>query len=187
MHPRTDDENAIRKVLAGDTEAFRPLLERYRKPVLSFIYNMIGQRETAEDLGQEVFLKAFRSLDGFEAARGAAFSTWLFAIARNACLDFRRSRARRSAHAEEALPEELAAPSADGLDPETRRSLERALSALPEDQRLAVEWVLVQGFSYEEAARLEGVSVGTLSSRLARAKEKLHRILGQEAGGGHGR
>lgn len=155
---------------------------------MSFIYNMVGSREPVEDLGQEVFLKAYRSLDRFDAGRGAAFSTWLFAIARNACLDFRRRERRSPEDGGAVLPDRDDAPSADGSDMETRRLLDLALAALPEDQRLAVEWVLVQGMSYEEAARLEGVTVGTLSSRLARAKEKLQRSLGgtMGKGGDHG-
>ena len=84
---------------------------------------------------------------------------------------------------------EAADPAADtGSGHETRRLLERALAGLPEEQRMAVEWVFVQGMSYEEAAQLENVSVGTLASRLARAKEKLQRSLGgaERKGGDHG-
>jgi RNA polymerase sigma-70 factor, ECF subfamily len=183
---KSEDTLAVEKVLAGDSEAFRPILDRYRKPVLSFIYNMTGNREHVEDLGQEVFLKAFHSLALFDAGRGAAFSTWLFAIARNACIDFRRKE-RRGEAVDRERTRRMAEPASDeGRDAVTQWLIEQALERLPEDQRLAVEWVFIQGMSYEAAARLEKVSVGTLSSRLARAKERLQKaIRGQEERGRH--
>lgn len=177
------ETEAIGRVLAGEAEAFRMILERYRKPVLSFIYNMLGTRENVEDVGQEVFLKAYHGLAGFDPSRGAAFSTWLFAIARNACVDFRRKSGRHEALDAGALREALADAADAGPGMETKARLDQALASLPEDQRLAVEWVFIRGMSYEEAARLEEVSVGTLSSRLARAKGRLQRSLrgGEEA------
>lgn len=180
MPSSSEDIQIIEKVLTGESEAFRGIVDRYRKPVLSFLYNLLGSREHVEDLGQEVFLKAYHSLAGFDARRGAAFSTWLFAIARNACMDFRR-KARRSAEDTEVIRREAEISSEDRAS-EARGILEEALVSLPEDQRLAVEWVFIRGMSYEEAARLEGISVGTLSSRLARAKERLQRSLQGEKG-----
>ena len=179
---------AVEAVLGGRPESFRTILERYRKPVLAFIFNLTGSAESAEDIGQEVFLKAYQALPGFDPSRGIPFSTWLFSIARNACLDFRRRNRSLQARDEAfAQAERGNGDRSPGLDEEGR--LQQALAGLSEEQRMAVEWVFVQGMSYEEASRLEKVSVGTLASRLARAKERLRSLLRGPAGGKetHGR
>jgi RNA polymerase sigma-70 factor, ECF subfamily len=182
---RMEEASLIARVIAGDAEAFGPLVERYQKPVLSFIYNLLRSPERVEDLGQETFLKAFRALARHDASR-SAFSTWLFTIARNTCYDeLRRPRMRKAGL--ETLEE-----TGQGAHPPHDREavflvLEKALATLPADQRDAFEAVCTQGMTLEDAAALFACPVGTIKSRVNRAREALRRkVLGGPAPqGGH--
>jgi RNA polymerase sigma-70 factor (ECF subfamily) len=181
-----EEASLIAKVIAGDAASFGPLVERYQKPVLGFIYNLLRSPERVEDLGQETFLKAFRALGQYDAAR-SAFSTWLFTIARNTCYDeMRRPRMQKTGL------ETLDETGRGAHAPHDREAvflvLEKALATLPEDQRDAFDAVCTQGMSLEDAAALFACPVGTIKSRVNRAREALRRkVLGGPApqGGRH--
>jgi RNA polymerase sigma-70 factor (ECF subfamily) len=122
-----------------------------------------------------VFLAAFRRLSSFDASR-SAFSTWLFTIARNRC---RNELARRRPVTAAELPEVVDAhsPEQAASEAELLRRLDSALADLPFEQRSAFLLAELQGLSYEEVARIEGVGLGTVKSRIARAREKLRLLL----------
>lgn len=172
----SDDLEAIQRVLADDVESFRRLVERYQRPLLSLVRNLTPPHTDHEGVAQDVFLAAFRALATFDPKR-AAFSTWLFTIARNRC---RNELARRRPIAGAELPDvvDLRSPEHAASEAELFRQLDAALDALPFEQRSAFVLAQLQGLSYEDISRIEGVGVGTVKSRIARAREKLRSLLG---------
>ncbi len=173
--PMNEDLDAIQRVLADDIEAFRRLVERYQRPLLTLVRNLTPPDTDHEGVAQDVFLAAFRCLASFDPKR-SAFSTWLFTIARNRCLN---ELARRRPVAGGELPDvaDLRSPESAASEAELLRQLDAALDALPFEQRSAFVLTQLQGLSYEEVGRIEGVGVGTVKSRIARAREKLRNLL----------
>ena len=165
------DPQLVECAQAGDERAFAELVDRYGGAVLSLCYASTLNAAEAEDLAQEVFVAAWRGLPRFRGA--SAFSTWLFALARNQCIDQARRRAVRPQladdreHAGEAVDE---APAR-----ETARAIFAAAGELPVPLRQALLLRDVQGLSYEEIARLQGVPVGTVRSRLSAARTAVAR------------
>lgn len=172
-----DDLDAIRRVRAGDFESFRCLVERYQGPLLTMVRNMTPPDTDHEGVVQEVFLAAFRSLASFDPKR-SAFSTWLFTISRNRS---RNELARRRPVVGAGLPAvvDLRSPERAASEAELFRQLDAALAALPFEQRSAFVLAHLQGLSHEEVGQIEGVGVGTVKSRIARAREKLRTLLRQ--------
>jgi len=171
----TDDEAIIERVLDGDTEMFRALLERYERPVVRMIANLIDDRHACEDLGQEVFLAAYRHLGSFDPAR-SSFSTWLFTIARNKSLNALKKRRVRPSD----LPCEkgdVRLPGDALIEKEFYETLDKRLAALPTHQRTAFVLAELEELPYETIAQIEGVQVGTVKSRVNRAKRKLRSLL----------
>jgi RNA polymerase sigma-70 factor (ECF subfamily) len=171
----SDDLDVIRRVLGGDVESFRLLVEKYQGPLFCFIRNVIADAHDAEDVAQEVFLAAYGSLAAYDPDR-AAFSTWLFTIARNRC---RNARKKRRPIVPDELPEgaELRTPDAELAEAEWFRLLDRALASLPFEQQTAFVLAEIQGLSLAEIGAIEGVPLGTIKSRISRAREKLRSRL----------
>jgi RNA polymerase sigma-70 factor, ECF subfamily len=174
-----EDEQTIRQVLAGDREAFRSLVTRHQSAVCATIRALRAGSDDWEDLAQEVFLKAFQHLAKFDSAKGS-FRTWLLAIARNHC----RSADQRCV----VFPAAVIAEPADHRSPELLAAeaewfarLDAALAALPEEQRLVFVLIEMQGLSHQEAAEIAESNVGTVKSRLFRAKEWLRESLRADA------
>jgi RNA polymerase sigma-70 factor, ECF subfamily len=163
--PARDDDLLARRASGGDRQAFALLMERYGQPVLSLCYASSLDRHVAEELAQDVFLAAWRGLPRFRG--GSSFSTWLFAIARNACIDRARRRSARPHTTPLEAYHQLEAPAAPGG--EARRALEAAAELSP-PLREALLLRDVQGLSYEEIAELQSIPVGTVRSRLAAAR-----------------
>lgn len=175
------DEPAIHCVISGDADAFRSLVERHQSAVCATIRALLPRYSEWEDLAQEVFLSAFQHLETFDSTKGT-FQTWLMAIARNQC---RNVRQRPEVTQVDAIPI-LAVeppPDAQACEAEWFERLDAALAALPDDQRLAFVLVEMQGLSYQEAADVCEAAVGTLKSRLFRAKEWLKEALPCAANG----
>jgi RNA polymerase sigma-70 factor (ECF subfamily) len=171
-------------VKAGDDLSFELLLQKYRTPLVNFLYRMVRDQGTAEDLAQEVFLRVYRARKSY--APSAKFTTWLFRIATNVALNsLRDGRHRaRDLSLEATRPEdderplvELpdAAPSAEQLlvDRDRARSIRRAILALPDKQRAAVVLHKYHELDYDEIARILGCSESALKSLLFRAYEAL--------------
>jgi len=167
----TNETEIIRQVLEGDIESFRLLLARYEKPVVRMIRNITYDKESCEDIGQDVFLAAYKKLASFDLAR-SSFSTWLFTIARNKSLNALKKK-RPLLMSE--LPEKSNPhnPSDDMAEKELFAQLETGLQALPSKQRRAFILAEFEKLSYEQIAQIEGVRLGTIKSRINRAKKKL--------------
>lgn len=176
----------MRRAAEGDAEAFGDIVRRHQQTVYATIVRMLGSAEGAEDLAQEVFLRAWKSARRFRPA--AKVSTWLLTIARNLVFNEcrRRRRARMQALEEPAagteFPMEPAEPS--GRHPaseaalrELSEAVEKALAALPEPARLAVVLRRYEEMPYEEIARVLGLSVPAVKSLLFRARQDLRERL----------
>lgn len=170
-----EDEQTIHGVISGDRDAFRSLVDRHQSAVCATIQALLPQYSEWEDLAQEVFLAAFVHLAAFNAAKGS-FRTWLLAIARNRCRNVNR---RPLAIQVAEMPDLAAGRSPDALicEAEWFARLDAALAALPEEQRLVFVLVELQGLSYQEAADISETTIGTVKSRLFRAKQWLRAIL----------
>lgn len=183
-----DEQLQISAAQRGSLGAFNDLVRLYEQRVYNLCYRMLGDPDAAADASQETFLSAYRALDRF---RGGSFKAWLLRIAANACYDQLRVRQRRPTqsldhlmHGEEGDgPLEL--PSADRTtDPEDRvlqaelsREIQHALVQLPDDQRIALIMVDIQGLSYEEIAVAMNTNLGTVKSRISRARFKMRDLL----------
>lgn len=175
----------------GDHAAFAVLLGRYQGPIHNFLLRSLGERQAAEDLTQEVFLRVIQGASGFQSQ--AKFSTWLFAIARNLCVDHgRRMRHRRHASLEAQASEPNGDPPVRLLDrlphqqPGTERHVSsarirervaRAVAELPIEQREVFLLRQVDGVSFAEVAAICGVSENTVKSRMRYALERLQLAL----------
>jgi RNA polymerase sigma-70 factor (ECF subfamily) len=173
----TDETLAIERVLQGDTESFRLLVERYERRVVRMIRNMTGMTHSAEDLAQDVFLTAFAKLQSFDPAR-SRFSTWLLTIARNKSINHLKKKHPRTQHELPARVDD-GTPLAALMQREAFALLDRALAMLPSHQRRAFILAEFEGLTYEQIAQIEGARIGTIKSRTSRARAKLTRALRQ--------
>ena len=179
-----DDAELVRRSQDGDLEAFNAIVVRYQNQVVNVAARVLGNRAGGEDAAQEAFISAFRGIDRF---RGGSLRAWLMRIAVNAGRDMLRVRRRRP---EDSLDESLTNPAfqpvSEGETPdeyatrtELNAELQRAILALPEDQRTVLVLIDVQGLTYDEAAEAVGASIGTVKSRLSRARAKVRDSLMQ--------
>ena len=171
----------VKQVKAGDDRAFDALMTRYKRPVLNFLDRMIGDASEAEDLAQDVFVRAYQNIrkPGFHQTTGA-FSTWLFQVARNAAIDCLRRRKRRPAASLTILEEDgknlpMIERTADReiAIKEVGEQIAAAVALLPEDQKTAFLLSEYQELSYAEIAAIMKCSVKSVESRLYRAKQFL--------------
>lgn len=175
-----DDLEVVRRVLAGDRESFRELVHRYEQPLFAFVRNLTTDGHDWEDIVQDVFLAAYSRLHSFDPRR-AALSTWLFTIARNKALNAVAKKRPLTG-----LPEldtaDTRAGAADAADEELFGRLDAALASLPTEQKAAFVLAEIQEVPLAEVARIERVKLGTIKSRVSRAKEKLRAFFCQTAG-----
>jgi RNA polymerase sigma-70 factor (ECF subfamily) len=190
---QADVQTALRAARDGDVAGFNVLVRLHQRQVYNICYRTLGNTEDAADATQDAFLSAFRGLGSF---RGSAdgFHSWLLRVAVNACYDQLRRRKRRPVDSLDRVSAELDStngptPAARLVDPEagpeqrvlsaeTAHHIQQALSHLSAEQRLAVVLCDVQGLSYEEAAHVMQVELGTVKSRLSRARSQLRDLLG---------
>jgi RNA polymerase sigma-70 factor (ECF subfamily) len=180
-----DDFEIIKRVQNGDVESFSLLVEKYHNHLLNFIYRIVRDEKIVEDIGQEVFLSIYRSLQSFDVRRGTPFSAWLFMSARNRCIsELRKNRNKINVPMEDAdgLVGRGISPEKAAIDSEQLRAIHASLEQLPEPFKTTILQSL-RGESLEEMARKSGVSVGTVKSRLFRAREKLKSFLKEHFGG----
>ena len=183
---REQEAAIVRKVLGGDANAFETLVLEYEKNVYNIALRMTGNSEDAADMTQEAFIKAYNSLQSFRG--DSKFSVWLYRIVSNVCLDFLRSKNRRptvSLSVEDDDGEDAQLDVADeSQSPEllldrklTRDSVRRGLDSLPPDYRQILLLREIQGLSYDKIAQALSLEVGTVKSRIFRARKRLCTFL----------
>ena len=168
------DNELVQKSQGGDRLAFNQLVLKYRNRVMGVATRMLGDRVEAEDLAQDVFVKVYHGLQGFQGE--ALFSTWLYRITTNSCLNQRRKRKRESQvtqvvdDPEPILSDRASNPHTLLERKELKDFLEKAIQALPQEQRMVLILRDIEGLSYEEIADSLGLELGTVRSRLHRAR-----------------
>jgi RNA polymerase sigma-70 factor (ECF subfamily) len=174
-------ENITARARRGDEDAFRLIFERYSRPIISFIYDMVGKRDLAEELAQETFVRAYKNLTALRDE--TKLSTWLFGIAKNVAREQLRSRHRddnKLAIDEEGVGElrdEQIPPDGQLLNKELNRVIQSALGSLDEDKRLVFTLKVFHQRSYEEIAEITGFSVPKLKTDLHRARAEMRRRI----------
>jgi len=154
----------------------------YQRKIYSLLYGMVWNREDALELTQEVFVKAYRSIKGFRMA--SSFYTWLYRIAVNLALDFRRQRVANPEIQKEVDPPNGGGPDASLLRKELNAQINRTLGHLPPQQRAVLLFREVEGLTYKEIAKVMGCRLGTVMSRLHYAREGMRRALAPYLKGG---
>ena len=170
-----DDLQVIQRVLAGDVDSFRILVKRHEGPLCCMIKNLIHNTVDSEDIAQETFLAAFANLSYYDS-RQAAFSTWLFTIARNKCFNAQKKK-KKTMEANLPPRSEHRNPEHEMAETELFGHLDAALADLPFEQKVAFVLSEIQERSYQEIAQIEGIKLGTVKSRVSRAKEQIRSIL----------
>ncbi len=178
-----EDAELVARTRGGHREAFSELVRRHHERIFQTVYALVGNRDDADDLVQDVFLKAYCSLSSFQGQ--SQFYTWLYRIGVNCCLDWMKSRNRRKNLLQEKTerhePEKaFSHPEASDrrvLRRELQEILEEALATLPPEYRSAVVLREIDGLSYDEIASVLGCSDGTVKSRLFRARARLRTVL----------
>ena len=187
---REEEARVIRAVLDGNTNAFDDLVLEYQDRVYHIALKMTGNEEDAFDLSQETFLKAFRALSTFGGEAG--FGSWLYRMAANLCIDFLRKKKRQGGgqlisldeEEEDRRPRELPdlryEPQSALEKKEMRQKVQDGLQRLPHEQRLILVMRDVEGFSYQEISDALKIELGTVKSRIYRARAHLARLLTED-------
>ena len=165
----------IQRTRDGDTSAFADLVRLHQSGLFRVVQNLVPDRHAVEDLAQDVFLAAYRNLSRYDAARGS-FRAWLFTIARNRCVNHgKRERLRKHDAIDDVSDHRNRGESLE--QQEFFQQLDIALMELPFEQRAAFVLIELEQLSYQEAAQVEQTEVGTIKSRVHRAKKKLKSSL----------
>jgi RNA polymerase sigma-70 factor (ECF subfamily) len=183
------DMMLVERALDGDLAAFEQLVSRYQNKLVGFAARMLGDHDEAEDVAQEAFVKAYRALDSFRGQ--AQFSTWLYRIATNLCIDRARAKKRRPQQAyslDEPLdkdedkggrevPDSTFEPSKSVEREELRQTVRATMAEMPEKMRQVLIMCDMQGMPYEQIAQVLNCPIGTVKSRLFHARADLARRL----------
>ena len=183
---REEEIRIVRKVLAGDVNAFEQLVIENQKSVYNLALKIMKNESDALDVSQDVFLKAYTNLENFRG--DSRFSVWLYRLAYNACIDASRKsktgmnvsltvQDEDSESAELDLADTKPLPEEETERRETQREVQAAIQELPEDQRKIIVMREFSDMAYEDIAASLGISVGTVKSRLSRARKNLAKIL----------
>jgi RNA polymerase sigma-70 factor (ECF subfamily) len=196
MRAEAGDIALVRRVQKGDKAAFDALVLKYQHKVLKLVQRYVRNPAEAEDIAQEAFIKAYRALPAFRG--DSAFYTWLYRIAINTAKNSLVAARRRPVSYDLDLQDgtqvqaqarlaDAETPEALALTEEIRRTVNEAIEALPDDLRLAIVLRELEGLSYEDIARTMECPVGTVRSRIFRAREAIDRSLREVFDGGLGR
>jgi len=182
------DAALMLRVKQGDWSAFTHLVDKYKQPVMNLVYRMLRDPAEAEDLAQVVFLQVYKSADRYRVS--SKFSTWMFTIARNLCLNEIRRRSRHPADSLESSQSDqdehparqyedlrVFSPPDNLLQSELEQKVEEALAELPENQRAAILLCRGEELSYEEIAKVLGCSLSATKSLIHRGRETLKQKL----------
>lgn len=182
LRPETDETELIERAKKGDARAFSVLVERYQRRVVGVALAVVHNQEDALELAQETFVRAYENLGKFESR--SSFSTWLYRIAANLAIDFRRREGRRTVLRGEDAEKEfdrLPSTSGDAFGEMSRRELNQrlnnALKELTPEHRAAILLREVEGLSYDEISEVLQCPRGTVMSRLHYARNRLRAIL----------
>jgi RNA polymerase sigma-70 factor (ECF subfamily) len=179
-----EDPQLVQLVLDGDTEAFNDLVERHQSRAYNLCVRMLGDADAAADVAQDAFISAYKHLPSL---RGE-FRPWLMRIVANGCRDVLRSQKRRPSVSldlerdDDDTPAMQLADTGDGpeaalMKSELQKTIAGALAEIPDDQREVVILSDIQGLSYQEIADMTGINIGTVKSRLNRARSRLRELL----------
>ena len=173
-----EESRLIQRASEGDASAFNSLMGMHERRMYAVALRMCGNPEDAQDCLQEAMLRIYRAIDGFKGQ--SSFSTWVYRITMNTCLDELRRRKNRPNTSLDGLYDAGWSPVDPGATPEKhallgdmRRQLQAFVSELPEEMRAAVVLRDIQGYSYDEIATILNANVGTIKSRISRGREKL--------------
>ncbi len=180
------EEAIIRRAQRQDADAFEQLLLAHQKSVYNLCFRMLGNEQDALDLSQETFLRVWKSIGQYQF--DAAFSTWLYRITTNLCIDFLRRKKRRQEQPlvltdDEGEQQELSVPDPQPLPEEQllqkdrRQAVAQAMQTLPPDYRAILELRVVRQLSYEQIGDILSLPAGTVKSRLSRARMALKNLL----------
>ncbi|MBI4540215.1 MAG: sigma-70 family RNA polymerase sigma factor [Gemmatimonadetes bacterium] len=187
-HSSLDDSQVVQHALDGDRRAFTELVDRYHGRLLNFVYRTIGDRERAEDLVQETFVRVYRHLQRFDQTK--KFSTWIYTIASNLAKNELRNRSRNplvlfqtirrnweADHRPLEWEDNTYRPDDLFRQRHLREMVERAVARLPEHHRIVFVLREMEGKTYEEIAEITRCNLGTVKSRLNRARNNFARII----------
>lgn len=186
IESRREDAASIRRALSGDQRAYKKLRQKYHESIHNLIYRMIRDKDEVEDLTQEAFIKAFMSLSSFNDE--FAFSTWLYKIATNNCIDYIRRKklqtfsidkpveSKESDYTFE-LPDSTYEPDQELIDRQRKRLLEDAINSLPAKYRHVIHLRHVEEKEYQEIAAILKLPLGTVKAHIFRAREMLNKYL----------
>ncbi|MCD8391374.1 MAG: sigma-70 family RNA polymerase sigma factor [Firmicutes bacterium] len=178
--------DVIKRCKNGDRQAFNEIFTQYQTQVVNMSYSLLSNREDALDAAQEVFVRVYRGIGGFKEK--SSFSTWLYRITTNVCSDFLRKRQRSinalsiSVNADEDdrdtdIPDNSPTPEEHAELNERQKALYAALGELKEEYRIVITLFDIEGLSYEEISQITKAPIGTIKSRLNRARSALKKIL----------
>ena len=175
-----DEQNLIRRAQRGDLDAFNALVLAYQNSAYTVAFRIMGEAHSAADAAQDAFITAFRRLETY---RGGSFKAWLLRITTNQCYDELRRRQRRPAVSVDELgddppiPDDSDTPEEVAQQHELQRAIQDCINALNDDQRVALVLCDVEGLNYQEIAETVGAQVGTVKSRLSRARAAVRDCL----------
>jgi len=182
--PLSEEQAIIARATEGETQAFNLLVEKYQAMAYSVAYRMLREQDAAADVVQDSFIKAFRALAGFQ---GGNFRSWLMRIVANTCYDVLRVQQRRATDSLDDLPvdhdhitalvDHAESPESYAERMELNQFLEIGIQALPPEQRLVLVLCDIHGYTYEEIAEIADLPMGTVKSRISRARLRLRDYL----------
>ena len=172
---RDDDQGDVEACQRGEREAFDRLVTRYQRDVYRLCYRYVNNHHDANDMAQEVFLKAYRAIARFRG--DSSLSTWLYRIAVNTCLNFRSSRRPEALELSEHLPDSSTGAMDRLEQDETSERVRDAVKRLPEKQRATLILKIYHDLTHEEVAAVLGASVGTVKANLFHALGNLKKLL----------
>ena len=183
---KSANSELIKKAIEGDESAYKNLLENYRGAIYNLLYKMVRNKEETEDLVQEAFMKAFKALPSFNEEY--AFSTWLYKIAVNNCIDHMRKKKLKTysinkpvqskdGELDREFPDTSMSPDKSILSDERANIIETAIDELPENYKTAIILRHSEEKSYEEISKILNIPLGTVKARIFRAREMLKKKL----------
>ena len=182
-----EEKQLIQQAAAGDAASFEALVLRYQTQVYSLAYRMVGNEADAQDLAQEAFVRSWRALDSFQFS--SQFSTWLYRLTSNICIDFLRAQKKRKhisltvlqddEQQQWDMPDHRPLPEEQMIVAQEREALSNAIASLDPEYRQVLILRIVNDCSYQQISEILGIREGTVKSRLSRAREQLRKKLAQ--------